>query len=186
MGRVSVLKSKFFNRDTVEVARDLLGKVLVRKVGDKTISLVVNEAEAYDGFEDKASHAHKGKTPRNSLMFGHAGYYYIYLIYGFHWMLNITTGPKGYPAAVLICGGFTEDGKNIDGPGKLTKYLKIDKSLNGLNIKKENSLWFEDRGGKVNPKKIIASPRIGVAYAGPVWSKKKLRFVWNGVESTKD
>ncbi len=169
------LDSAFFNRDTLTVARELLGRVLVRKINGKTITLVVSEVEAYDGFGDKASHAHRGETKRNSVMFGPAGVFYIYLIYGFHWMLNIVTGAKRYPAAVLIRAGYTETGEHINGPGRLTKYLKIDKGLNGLSVGKKSGLWIEDRGVEVAPRDIIAGPRIGVAYAGE-WAKKPYNF----------
>ena len=178
-----VLDSKFFNRDTIEVAKDLLGKFLVRKIGSQKVALVINETEAYDGYADKASHAYHGLTERNKIMFGQAGNFYVYLIYGTHFMLNVTTGPKDYPAAVLVRGGFTTTGeKNINGPGRVTKYLKIDKKFNGLSAcperlvlsfieggrgaKGKNNLWFEDSGIKVNCDNILASKRVGVDYAG--------------------
>lgn len=170
-----ILASKFFNRDTIQVARDLLGKVLVRSSGEKILETIINEVEVYDGFEDRASHAHRGMTQRNKPMFGPAGRWYIYLIYGLHSMLNITTGPNKYPAAILIRGGFKADGKNINGPGKLTKYLKIDKSLNDLRGSRKSGLWVEDRGIKIKQGDILVSPRIGVAYAGE-WAHKPYNF----------
>jgi DNA-3-methyladenine glycosylase len=104
-------------------------------------------------------------------MFCDAGRIYIYLIYGIHHMLNIVTEEKDYPAAILIRG--TE---NFRGPGVVTKNLKIDKSLNNKTLGKQSSLWIEE-GEKINPKEIIRSPRIGVDYAGPVWSKRPYRFL---------
>ena len=169
MGRV--LKQKFFNRDTKVVAKDLLGKFLVRKIGKKEISAMITETESYDGPNDLASHASKGKTKRTEVMFGHSGFFYIYLCYGMYYMLNIVTGKKDYPAAVLIRGIV---GKN--GPGKLTKFLRIDKKFNEKLASKKSNLWFEDRGVKIPKNKIIKTPRIGVDYAGPIWSKKKYRF----------
>lgn len=180
-----ILADDFFNRNALIVAKELLGKHLVRKINGKETALMITEVEAYDGFEDKASHAHRGKTKRNEVMFGDAGYCYIYLVYGMHWMLNITTGEKGYPAAVLIRGV-----EGFDGPAKLTKFLKIDKKLNGEKVDllavalaeegKETGLWIENRGVKIKAKDIQKTPRIGVGYAGPVWSKKCYRFLLSG------
>lgn len=175
-----LLVQQFFNRPTLLVAKELLGKFLVRRIGGKETALAVTEVEAYDGFKDKASHAHRGKTLRNEPMFGPAGYFYVYLAYGLHWMLNIVTREKGYPAAVLIRGASlpAQAGK-ISGPARLTKFLKIDKSLNGQKAGKKSGLWFEDRGLAVARQKIMRTPRIGVAYAGSVWSGKKYRFILN-------
>ena len=162
-----VLSKKFFEKNALKVAENLLGKYLVRKIGDKEIALKINEVEAYDGFEDKASHAHKGKTERNKVMFGEAGNWYVYLVYGMHNMLNIVTGNKDYPAAILIRGV-----GEINGPGRLTKFLKISKKLNGKTSSLETILWFEDRGETVDKKKIKRTSRVGVDYAGPIWAKK--------------
>lgn len=166
-----VLTQQFFNRPTLSVAEELLGKYLVRKEKGKETAYKVIEVEAYDGFLDKASHAHRGKTGRNEVMFGKAGTIYIYLTYGMHYMLNIVTGKKEYPAAVLLRGL-----ESISGPGRLTKKLHIDKRMNKKPANKETGLWFEDRGEKINRKDIKKTPRIGVHYAG-VWSKKPYRFV---------
>ncbi|HEY4517540.1 MAG TPA: DNA-3-methyladenine glycosylase, partial [Candidatus Paceibacterota bacterium] len=177
-----ILTPQFFNRTTTIVAQELLGKFLVRRIGKKTTALMITETEAYDGFLDKASHAHRGQTPRNSIMFGEAGHIYAYFTYGMHWMLNIVTGPKNYPAAVLIRGGLKLGGAKfaqvkINGPGRVTKALQIDKRLNTLRASPEAGLWFEDRGVKVNPKDIKKTPRIGIRYAGVKWGNKKYRFV---------
>lgn len=165
-----ILKKDFFNRDTKIVARELIGKYLVRKINGKEIAAMIMETEAYDGFEDKASHAHKGMTPRTQIMFGHPGHFYVYLCYGMYYMLNISTREHGYPAAVLIRGIIGHDG-----PGKLTRFLKIDKKLNAKATEKSSGLWVENRGEK--PQKIKTAPRIGINYAGPVWTVKKWRFV---------
>lgn len=166
------LNKNFFERNTLEVAENLLGKYLMRNIGGKEIALKINEVEAYDGFEDKASHAHKGKTERNKVMFGEAGNWYVYLVYGMHNMLNIVTGGKNYPAAILIRGA-----RDLSGPGKLTKFLKINKKLNGKTASLKTGLWFEDRGEDVDSKKIKRTSRIGVDYAGSVWAKKDYRFI---------
>ena len=170
-----ILTKKFFERSALEVAESLLGKYLVREVEGKEIAFKINEVEAYDGFEDKASHAHKGKTERNKVMFGEAGRWYVYLVYGMHNMLNIVTDKEHYPAAILIRGG-----KELSGPGRLTKFLKINKKFNGKNASVETGLWFEDRGDVIDNKKIKRSARVGVDYAGPIWAKKDYRFVLLG------
>jgi DNA-3-methyladenine glycosylase len=167
-----VLTSKFFNRPTCQVAKELLGKFLVRNYKNKLISLMICEVEAYDGPQDLACHARVGKTTRTDPMFGSAGHFYVYFVYGVHWMLNIVTGPNGYPSAVLIRGA----GK-ISGPARLTKFLKINKSLNTKSASKKSGLWIEDRGVIIKPESIISTPRIGVSYAGPYWSKVPYRFV---------
>jgi DNA-3-methyladenine glycosylase len=167
-----VIPQKFFNGDTRKVAQELLGKFLVRRIGNREISGMITEVEAYDGVHDKASHASRGKTPRTEIMFGKPGYFYVYLTYGMHFMLNIITREHGYPAGILIRGV-----KEISGPGRLTKQFKIDKKLNGKPAIRSSGLWFEDRGVEIRSKQIKRTPRIGVAYAGPVWSQKLWRFV---------
>ena len=168
----TVLEQKFFKRPTLLVAEELLGKFLVRKAGKKQVAVMITEVEAYDGLKDKASHAHKGQTDRNTIMFGEAGYWYVYLVYGMHHMLNIVTGDKEYPAAVLIRGV-----KNVSGPGGVTKFLSINMRFNKKKAERKSGLWIENRGVKVYKKDIKKTPRIGVEYAGPVWSKKLYRFV---------
>jgi len=167
-----VLLKKFFNRSAPEVAENLIGKYLVRKVRGKESAFMITEVEAYEGHEDKASHASKGKTKRTEVMFSSPGVFYIYLVYGMYEMLNIVTGANGYPAAVLIRGV-----KGINGPGRLTKNLNITRALNAKKVASESGLWIEDRGDKIPKKYITKTPRIGVGYAGPVWSQKQYRFV---------
>jgi DNA-3-methyladenine glycosylase len=166
-----VLGKEFFERKAPAVAKDLLGKYLVRKVGGKEVALMISETEAYDGFEDKASHAHRRQTERNSVMFGEPAHIYVYFTYGIHWMLNLVCGKVEYPSAVLIraAGG-------IVGPARLTRALSIDKGLNTLPLSKKSGLWVEDRGVKVSKTKIAATPRIGIRYAQE-WAEKPWRFV---------
>jgi len=172
-----MIGKKFFNRSTEKVAKELLGKFLVRRISNKEIvELMITEVEVYDGFEDKASHASKGKTKRNETMFSDPGTFYVYLCYGMYFMLNIVTREKDYPAAILIRGA-KNDEINLDGPGKLTKFLKINKNLNNKTAEKSSGLWFEDRNIKINSNKIKETPRIGVSYARSKWSRKKLRFI---------
>ncbi len=170
----AILKPDFFNRDTKTIAQELLGKFLIRSINGKTQAAMITETEAYDGPHDLASHASRGRTGRTEIMFGHPGYFYVYLVYGIHEMLNVVTREHGYPAAVLIRAVATEDGQHINGPGKVTKFLHIDRSLNAKPAAKATGLWFEDRGVAVPTFQRL--PRIGVAYAGPIWSAKKLRF----------
>ncbi len=165
-----VLPLPFFNRPTVEVARDLLGKFLVRRLPDGTEQAYrITETEAYDGPLDLACHASKGRTPRTEVMYGEAGHFYVYFCYGIHWLLNIVTGPKEFPSAVLIRGV-----KGISGPARVTKALQLDRSFYGKAATPDSGLWFEDRGEKVD--QILATPRIGVDYAGE-WAKKEWRFL---------
>src|SRR3990167_7631010 len=147
-----MLGPAFFDRPTLTVAKDLLGKFLVRRVRGKTVALMIVETEAYDGFKDLASHAHRGQTPRNTPMFGKPGTIYVYFTYGMHWMLNLVCGEKEYPAAVLIRaaqGKYQGDTLILDGPAKLTKALQIDNKLNTLMLGKKSGLWVEDRGVKI-------------------------------------
>lgn len=176
----------FFDRPVLEAAPDLLGKFLVRKVpSGKTISGMIIEVEAYDGPQDLACHASRGKTPRTAPMFDRAGVIYIYFVYGMHWMLNIVTGPKDYPAAILIrgieingepaCASPYAD-RRLHGPAKITKLMKIDKALNHQVLGRKTGLWIEDRGVHIKKKDIERTPRIGVAYAKE-WAEKPYRFL---------
>ncbi len=198
-----VLPQKFFDRITEVVAEELLGKYLVRRYRGKEIAGMITEVEVYDGFKDKGSHASRGMTERNKVMFGPAGYWYPYFTYGMHWLVNITTREKGYPAAILIRGVKIADScrtdteirgnnrmlmRNIDGPARVTKYFKIDERFYGKPAAKKTGLWVEDRparrirrdgeGGRVRGKKmkIKKSARIGIEYAGEYWKKRKWRF----------
>jgi DNA-3-methyladenine glycosylase len=112
---VKVLDSTFFDRPADQVAHDLIGHRLNWRRGNKPESRIIIETEAYIGPNDLASHAAKGRTKRNAAMFGPPGTFYIYFVYGMHWMLNVVTGPVGYPAAVLI-----RSVESIIGPARLT------------------------------------------------------------------
>lgn len=165
------LDKDFYNRNTIAVARDLLGKFLVRKKGRTTIAAIITETEAYCGQEDLACHASKGCTARTKVMFGPPGFTYIYLIYGMYHCLNFVTEQEGYPAAVLIRAVDIPKG---DGPGKLCREMSIDKTLNVLPPD-NNQLWVEDRGILVPESDIKEGKRIGVDYAG-AWKDKLWRF----------
>lgn len=161
-----ILSRNFYSKNTLQVAKSLLGSVLVCKINQKEIRGIITETEAYMGEDDLASHASKGRTPRTQLMFGEAGHAYIYLVYGMYHCLNVVTGKKDYPAAVLI-RAVKIDGleyKKTNGPGKLCKAMGIDKSLNGIDVTTGKRLWLE-KGKEISKDKIKTSARIGVAYA---------------------
>ncbi|HRY28343.1 MAG TPA: DNA-3-methyladenine glycosylase [Candidatus Moranbacteria bacterium] len=162
-----ILKRGFYNRNTLNVAKDLLGCFLIRKIGSRTIKAMITETEAYMGEDDLASHASKGRTPRTELMFGVAGRAYIYMIYGMYHCLNIVTEKKDFPAAVLIRAVKIEgiDYKKTNGPGKLCKVLKIDRKLNGKDITKKGNLYIEKPAQKISKKSIVVGRRIGIDYA---------------------
>lgn len=154
------VKRDFYLQPTLKVARDLIGKDLVHRCRNKIYRASITETEAYDGFDDLACHAAKGMTARNKAMFKLGGHAYVYLIYGIYHCLNLVTGPKGYPSAVLIRA---LDYPLADGPGKLCREFKITKQKhNGLDLI-NGVLWVEDKG--IKPK-IFSSKRIGVDYAG--------------------
>ena len=169
----SVLGADFFDRDTLVVARALIGCNLCRDDGGTVRRWRITEVEAYDGHKDKASHASRGRTARNAPMFGPAGAWYVYLCYGVHWMLNIVTREAGYPAAILIRGAGP-----CSGPGILTRELRVDKALDGRPATPGTGLWIEDDGLAVPDAEVVRTPRIGVAYAGPDWSRRPYRFLW--------
>lgn len=176
----TVLSREYFDRPTLQVARSLLGKYLVRTTETGLVAGRIVEVEAYVGPEDRASHASRGRTGRTEVMFGKAGIAYVYLIYGMYHCLNVVTERADYPAAVLI-RAVERDGPLpllIDGPGKLCRAFQIDRSLNGWDLTTGKVLWFEDRSERVKPAEIVAAPRIGVDYAGE-WAAKPWRFRWN-------
>ena len=164
------LTKEFFFRDVLEVAPDLLGKYLV--INQKTSEIakhLITEVEAYRGEEDKACHASKGRTKRTEIMYHEGGKIYVYLVYGMYWMLNIVTGEKDNPQAVLIRGI-----EKFKGPGILSRELKVNNSFYGEDIFYSNRIWIENRHKKIN---FFIAPRIGIDYAGDKWKNKKWRFV---------
>ena len=181
------LAQSFYERSALDVARDLLGKVLVRRRNSLRLSGIIVETEAYDGPDDLACHASKGRTARTEVMFGPPGFAYVYMIYGFYFCLNAVTCKQGFPAAVLIRAlepiegvrsmrrlrsNPTRDTEIASGPGKLCMAMDIDKNLNGINLEGK-TLWVEDR--QIEPGSIRTSPRIGVDYAGE-YKDKPWRF----------
>lgn len=172
-GKFCILRQGFFLRHTRVVARQLLGKYLVRRKGGKAISRMITETEAYAGAEDLSSHASNGRTPRNQAMFGAPGHWYVYFIYGMYHCLNIVTERKGRAAAVLIRGV-----EGYNGPGKLCRAFAISQDFYGKPATKASGLWIEDRGTDIKALgyKVKTTPRINVG--GDSKAKKRLwRFV---------
>jgi DNA-3-methyladenine glycosylase len=181
-----VLPRSFFDRSPLRVGREIIGKILVRKLPDgKELSGIIVEAEAYGGNKDPASHSYRGKTARNEVMFGEAGHAYVYFTYGFHYCLNFVTSSKfGKASAVLIRAvepltgiEIMESRRNTkiltqlaSGPGKIGQAFLIDKKLNGVDITEENSpIRVEDSD---RHPKIASSVRIGINVA----IERKWRF----------
>jgi DNA-3-methyladenine glycosylase len=186
------LRRSFYEQPTIEVARQLLGKYLIRKHPDGTTVGRIVETEAYIGPQDKACHASRGRTPRTEIMFGRAGHAYVYMIYGFHYMLNIVTEAADFPAAVLIRAVEPLEGLSLmqsrrqterlrslaSGPGKLCRAFAIDRTLNGNDVC--GKVLYLDDHGEPAPK-VMTTPRIGVDYAGK-WKDKPWRFLIKGNE----
>lgn len=167
------LPQEFFEFNADRVAYDLIGCIFNFRRGRKYWRARIVETEAYLGTEDLACHASKGLTKRTKIMFGPAGFAYVYLIYGMYQMLNIVCSKEGDPQAVLIraAESLEPPDLNLSGPGRLTKNFGIEKSHNGLCLFGENA-YFEK---SEKPRKILTSPRIGIDYAAE-WKDKALRF----------
>jgi DNA-3-methyladenine glycosylase len=188
---MAILTGNFYDRDTRQVARALLGAKLVRPVNGVELNGMIVETEAYCGCDDSACHAHSGRTPRNAVMFGHPGHAYVYFTYGLHYLLNLVTEEEGNPCAVLIRAVLPLAGipemesrrrkKGVDltnGPAKLCQAFGIDKFLNGWDLTCGRELWVEDY--KTIPAKLItATPRIGIDYAKKKHREARWRFVVN-------
>lgn len=185
------LQRTFYNRDTHVVARELLGKLLVRRWRGNIFVGRITEVESYVGENDAACHAsprkgtafsrgRRGRTPRTEVMYGPAGHAYVYLIYGMYDCLNIVTEQKDFPAAVLIRSlepmkgmeammreRSTNKATNVTaGPGKLTRAFHITRALNAEDLTQSNRLFIANDFYRVKPGDIAVSPRVGVAYAG--------------------
>ena len=159
------LPYEFYHRPCDEVARELVGKILVH--GD--IRLRISETEVYWGEKDTACHASKGRTKRTEVLYAQAGTIYVYLCYGMHWLINIVTGEEGDPQAVLI-RACTE----APGPGKLTKALGITGEYNRQSILDTPDLWIEDDGFRCE---IETAPRVGIGYASPEDQARLWRYI---------
>jgi DNA-3-methyladenine glycosylase len=176
---VPALPRSFYDRDTVQVARDLLGKHLVHvRRGVARIGRIV-EVEAYLGPHDLASHSRRGPTARNRAMFGPPGHAYVYLIYGMHCCMNVVTERAGHGSAILIRA--VEPVQNItgrtDGPGRLCRAMGIDRRLNGHDLLSRD--LYLAAPPRARPPVIGKGPRVGVEYAGR-WARRHLRFFLAG------
>ncbi len=163
---MNLLTQEFFLQNTDKVAKQLLGKLMVVKPENskKSFKAIITETESYHG-DDPASHASRSRTMRNEPMFWRGGHLYIYLIYGIYYCLNIVTESENYPSAVLIRGAkiIEPEEKLLDGPGKLCRYLKIDKNFDRLNVcakKNQKKFGLYDIGLKPE---FIATKRIGIS-----------------------
>lgn len=164
------LEQTFFARSCLQVAPELCGKLLCRRLDDgRVLSLRITETEAYNGTADTACHAHRGRTPRAEMLWREPGTVYVYLCYGIHWLLNVITGQAEDPQGVLIraCDGF-------GGPGKLTKQLRISGELNGCSFLSSDQIWLEDDGFRP---RIGTDKRVGIAYAAQEDQDRPWRFI---------
>ena len=162
------LGKAFFERECLEVAPDLVGKILAHRTEAGVLRLRITETEAYCGEADTACHAHKGKTRRTEVLYGPAGTIYLYLCYGIHWLCNIVTGQVDSPQAVLIRAC-----QEANGPGKLTKALKIGGELNRESVLDSGELWIEDDGKQYE---ILPDKRVGIGYASQEDQDRLWRF----------
>ena len=187
-----ILKRSFFQRDTARVAKDLLGKILVKRSGTEISSGRIIETEAYYGTEDPASHAFRGITPRTRLMYGKAGIAYVYLCYGIYWLLNAVTEEEGIPGAVLIRRLKPIEGiegmkkrRNVNdkkrltgGPGRLTIAMDINGADNGRDMTvKRSSLYIAKAPGRSSELRIENTSRIGITEG----KDKMLRYIAIGL-----
>lgn len=172
------LQREYFNRPTLQVARELIGTYIVRNLAGRRVSAMIAETEAYKGPRDAASHAYGGRrTARVEPLYRDGGTVYVYLVYGIHWLLNFSTAGEGNPEGVLIRAVMVEEKgtpRFIVGPGLVTRYLQIDKRHDGIDATTSNQLWLEQRDARVRG--IKKGPRIGVDYAGNYWAARPWRF----------
>ena len=169
------LNRSFYERDTIIVAKELLGKHLVHVIDDKKYIGRIVEVEAYLGPHDLAAHSCRGITERTKIMFGPPGYAYVYLIYGIYHCMNVVTEPEGHGAAVLLRAvePINDIEMRTQGPGLLCKAMQINKGLNAHDLLSDNFYIAEPPEPSLI--KIVKRPRIGVDYAAH-WAKKLLRF----------
>ena len=188
-----ILPQSFYNRPVLDVARDLLGRRVVRLLDDQRVSGLIVETEAYRGEEDLACHARAGLTPRTAVMYGPAGHAYVYFTYGMHWMLNCVTGPENFSAAVLIRAILPQEGLETiainragrprrewcNGPAKLCQALAIDGEHNNITLNNpDGNLWLEE-GQPVEDMHVQNTPRIGINNTPEPWRSIPWRFVVN-------
>jgi DNA-3-methyladenine glycosylase len=183
----------FFARPTVDVARDLLGTLVVRELDGHLLVGRIVEVEAYDGPEDRASHARAGLTRRTAPMYGPVGHAYVYLVYGMHYCLNVVARPPDRPAGAVLIRALEPvagtdamrgnrstttdpDGRLCSGPARLTQALAIDRRLDGHDLTAAVALWLAAGEPLASSEAVAAGPRVGVGYAGPDWAARPWRF----------
>lgn len=162
------LDRDFFRQSAPDLAPQLLGKLLCRRIGRKVVRLRITETEAYYGEDDSACHASRGRTPRTDIMYAEGGHAYVYLCYGIHEMFNIVSGSEGFPEAVLVRGV-----EGHAGPGRLTRALQITRALNREDLVASRRIWLEDDGFSIGH---TTAPRIGIGYASPHDRARPWRF----------
>jgi len=191
MSSTDLLDQSFYARHAVSVARDLLGRRLLRRLNGQRVSGYIIECEAYYGEEDLACHARAGRTPRTPVMYGPPGRAYVYFTYGMHWLLNCVTGAEGFAAAVLLRAIWPQEGVEeiaarrpgvararwCDGPAKLCRALQIDGQQNGASLLSAGGeLWIE-HGLPLPDEWVQTSPRIGIQSTPEPWRSIPWRFV---------
>jgi DNA-3-methyladenine glycosylase len=138
---------------------------------------MITETEAYRGPADRASRAFGGRrTPSVEALYQAGGTIHVYMVYGMHWLLNFKASSPDKPEAVLIRAVLPDAGSQIDGPARVSRFLKVDGSLNGEDLTTSKKLWIESRGIPIPPRQIKTGPRVGIDYAGPYWTAKPWRF----------
>jgi DNA-3-methyladenine glycosylase len=177
------LRRNFYARPALIVAPELLGTILVRRVGDELRRARIIEVEAYLGPKDLASHSSKGRTARTEVMFGPPGHAYVYFIYGMHFMLNFVVGTEGEAQAILIRGAEPLDGWEVDltGPGRIARAFGVARRDNGLDLNGDDIYLVADESYR---SKIVRRKRVGVDYARH-WASRLLRFIDAGNPAAK-
>ena len=185
------LSQAFFNRPTLQVARDLLGAQLVHIENGTRLAGTIVETEAYVGEADLGCHAKAGRTPRTAVMYGPPGHAYVYFTYGMHWLFNCITEKEGFPAAVLIRARDPTDGVEIiarrrgnrprrewtNGPAKLTQALGIGSAQNGLDLCAADSSLFLEPGEPIPDERVTTTPRVGLYTVPEPWKSIPWRFL---------
>jgi len=184
------LPRAFFDRPTIQVARELLGSYLIHAGSGPRVGGLITETEAYCGVSDLGAHARAGRTPRTEVMYGPPGHAYVYFTYGMHWLFNTVTCPEGVPEAVLIRAILPTEGIDLiaqrrgrlprkhwtDGPAKLTQALGIGKEYNNLDFVAHDSPIRIEKGESIPAKNVIRGPRVGLNTVPEPWKSKPWRF----------
>ena len=193
MSKTTRIPREFYAQNILAVARELLGKRLVRVDNGQRLAGIIVETEAYRGEEDLACHARAGRTARTQVMYGPPGYAYVYFTYGMHWLLNFVTEREGFPAAVLIRAIGPTEGEAViaarrngqpaqrwtDGPAKLSQALGIDGVHNGSDLCSPVAEIFVEQGQPIPMENVTTSPRVGLNTVPEPWKSVQWRFMVN-------